>query len=117
MSTSVEQPHGATFQSRNIRLDGKRTSIRLENAMWEAFEEIAAREGKNIGELCVIIASRKNGSNLTAAVRLFIIVYFRIAVRGDNRDGKAAPGRLAARREARNNGFSALMASALAVLE
>lgn len=47
--------------------------------MWDAFDEIAGREGKTTAELCTVIASRKIGANLTAAVRLFIIVYFRVA--------------------------------------
>lgn len=86
-----KQPHGCSFQNRNIRLDGKRTSIRLEHVMWEALEEIALHEGKTVGELCGIIAARKIGANLTAAVRLFIIIYFRLAVRSKTKPPTQRP--------------------------
>ena len=78
-TTTPASPHGCDFVSRNIRVNGRRTSIRLEHAMWQAFEDIAARENNPIRTLCTIIDERRRGGNLTAAVRLFIIGYFRIA--------------------------------------
>lgn len=111
---SDELPHGCSFQNRNIRLEGKRTSMRMEHAMWDALEDIAGRENKTVGELCAIIAARKIGSNLTAAVRLFIIVYFRIAARGEMKNPAI---RLATGRGKRKNQYSPLMNSALTILE
>ncbi len=72
-------PHGCDFVSRNFRVNGRRTSIRLEHAMWQAFEDIAARENSPLRELCATIDAKRHGGNLTAAVRLFIIGYFRLA--------------------------------------
>lgn len=103
------QRHG--FQSRNIRLDGKRTSIRLETALWEALEDIGEREAKSIGELCAIIADRRTGSNLTASVRLFIIAYFRLAAHGGVKPTLAKLGTAGTQR--RKNAYSSLMSSAL----
>ncbi|MEJ0063368.1 MAG: ribbon-helix-helix domain-containing protein [Alphaproteobacteria bacterium] len=76
--------HGCDFISRNIRVCGRRTSIRLERAMWQALEDISARESVAIRDLCSIVDERRRGNNLTAAVRLFIIGYFRIAAMGAN---------------------------------
>lgn len=108
---SKEPAHHQGFQSRNIRLDGKRTSIRLETALWEALEDIGAREDKSIGELCAIIAERKTGSNLTASVRLFIIAYFRLAAHGGHKPVLAKLGTAGAQR--RKSPYSSLMTSAL----
>ena len=87
--------------------------------MWEAFEEIAAREGKTIGALCGIIASRKISANLTAAVRLFIIVYFRAAL--SQHQTAAQPTHAAANTgapaQAATPQYSAPMNTALATLE
>lgn len=98
------------LQSRNIRLDGKRTSIRLENALWEALEDIGTRENKSTTELCAIIADRKTGTNLTAAVRLFIIAYFRLAAHGMD---KAPLAKLGTASKQQGKHHSRLMTSAL----
>ena len=79
-TATTEELHGCDFVSRNIRVNGRRTSIRLEHALWQAFGDIAARENLTTRALCTLIDSQRRGSNLTAAVRLFIIGYFRIAM-------------------------------------
>jgi predicted DNA-binding ribbon-helix-helix protein len=86
----------------------------MEHAMWDALEDIASREHKTVGELCAIIATRKIGSNLTAAVRLFIIVYFRIAARGEMKNPTT---RVVSERSKAKNPYSPLMHSALTILE
>ena len=112
MSPHIAKQRSSSLQNRNIRLDGKRTSIRLEKAMWDAFEDIAQRENKTVGELCTIIAARKRDTSLTAAVRLFIVVYYRFAGGGDDGGSKAA--RLAV---VRKLNCSAFMACALTTLD
>jgi len=63
--------------SRNITVNGRRTSIRLEGAAWEAIDDICHFEGLHINDLCTAIDRRRNGSSRTAAVRAFIVTYFR----------------------------------------
>lgn len=64
--------------SRNILIDGRRTSVRLEPEMWVALRDIAAREGSSIHELCSLVALCKRGSStLTAAIRVFLMLYYR----------------------------------------
>lgn len=65
--------------SRNVTISGHRTSIRLEVHMWEAFDEICAREGMNAHQLCSMIDSSRNDSSRTAAVRAYAVNYFRSA--------------------------------------
>lgn len=65
--------------SRNVTVNGHRTSLRLEQAMWEAFDEICECEGVNIHKLCTMIESVRHGSSRTSAVRAFIVTYFRMA--------------------------------------
>ena len=38
--------------SRNVKVNGRRTSMRLEGEIWEALEEISERENLTINELC-----------------------------------------------------------------
>lgn len=65
--------------SRNVTVNGHRTSLRLERATWEALEEIAANEGKSIHEVCSMVEDLRRGSSRTAAVRAFIVTYYRTA--------------------------------------
>lgn len=70
----------STLVSRNITVQGHRTSIRLEPEMWLALRDIAQREHCKIHDLCSMIAARKNScTSLTAAIRVFLMLYFRAA--------------------------------------
>ncbi len=80
-------PEDSPLETRNIEITDRknndekvRTSMRLEPYVWDALYDIAEREGRTHHEICDLIAQRKHrASSLTAAVRLFILVYFRIA--------------------------------------
>lgn len=66
--------------SRNITVLGHRTSIRLEPEMWKSLKEISTREKCTIHELCTVVSIRKSeNTSLTAAIRVFIMLYFRSA--------------------------------------
>ena len=76
------QPVGSrvsTLRSGNVTVAGRRTSIRLEPAMWQALREISAREGKTPHALVTEIARARAQSSLTAAIRVFLLDYFRAA--------------------------------------
>ena len=49
-----------TLVSRNITVDQKRTSVRLEPEMWNSLYDIANREGCSIHDICTLINLRKN---------------------------------------------------------
>ncbi len=68
-----------TLVNRNVTIGGRRTSIRLEPAMWDALEEICQRENLTRNELCGKIDKFRHTSGLTAAIRVFIVSYFRAA--------------------------------------
>lgn len=70
----------STLVSRNITVLGHRTSVRLEPDMWTALKDIADREGCKIHDVCSLIALRKEqGTSLTAAIRVFIVLYYKAA--------------------------------------
>jgi len=83
------------LQSRNVTVDGHRTSLRLEQDVWAALEEICAREDMNVHEICTLIEQRRKGSSRTAAVRAFILGYFREAA-SDTGHVRAGHGNLGA---------------------
>ncbi|UKJ76118.1 ribbon-helix-helix domain-containing protein (plasmid) [Azospirillum brasilense] len=61
---------------------GRRTSMRLEPAFWDALTEIAQREGLTVSELCTRLAERVEAldtNSLSSAVRVYVMGYFRAA--------------------------------------
>ncbi|MEQ1652525.1 MAG: ribbon-helix-helix domain-containing protein, partial [Hyphomicrobium sp.] len=70
--------------SRNVTIAGHRTSVRLEPDMWAALKEICRRERASMHEVCTTVAQHKQqNSSLTAAIRVFIMAYFRAAATDD----------------------------------
>jgi predicted DNA-binding ribbon-helix-helix protein len=67
----------STLVSRNITISGRRTSVRLEPEMWASLAEIAKRERCTTHEVCSLVSMRKKeNTSLTAAIRVFIMLYF-----------------------------------------
>lgn len=70
----------STLISRNITILGRRTSVRLEPEMWMALRDISKREKCTIHDICTLVYVRKNeNTSLTAAIRVFLMLYFRAA--------------------------------------
>lgn len=65
--------------SRNVTINGRRTSLRLEPEMWESLSEIASREGCSVNDIVAKIDRRRNTGGLTSNVRVFVLGYFRSA--------------------------------------
>ncbi len=72
-------PDASTLINRNVTIGRRRTSLRLEPAMWDALEEICRREEMSQHEICATIDERRRASSLTAAIRVFIVNYVRAA--------------------------------------
>ena len=57
----------------SIVINGHRTSVSLEEPFWNALREIAVHRGTNLSELVRGIDDRRNHSNLSSAIRLFVL--------------------------------------------
>jgi predicted DNA-binding ribbon-helix-helix protein len=80
----------STLVSRNVTVQGRRTSVRLEPEMWTALKEISNREKCSIHDICGLISLRKNeNTSLTAAIRVFLMLYFRAS---STEDGHSRAG-------------------------
>lgn len=77
----------STLVLKNITVNGKRTSIRLEPEMWSELKNIAKREQCTIHDICSLITMRKHeNTSLTAAIRVFLMLYFRAAATENGHD-------------------------------
>lgn len=73
---------GGELISKNVRIAGRRTSVRLEPEMWEALEEVAAMQGCTIHDLCTAVSELKHPeASFTGALRVFVMEFFRSAAK------------------------------------
>jgi predicted DNA-binding ribbon-helix-helix protein len=70
-------PDRTTLLSRNVWVDSRRTSMRLEPEMWQALQDIARREALTVNALCAMVNTRRRQSSLTSAMRVFVLAYYR----------------------------------------
>ena len=66
---------------RNVVVAGHRTSVRLEPVMWEALREIAHTDDITVNDLVTAIDGQRGGGSLTAAIRVYIVDFYRRGAR------------------------------------
>jgi predicted DNA-binding ribbon-helix-helix protein len=62
---------------RSIVVAGHKTSVSLEEAFWSGMKEISASRGLTLSELVAEIDTGRRHGNLSSAIRLFVLDYFR----------------------------------------
>lgn len=73
---------GGLLLSKNVRIRGRRTSVRLEPEMWDALQEVAGLEDCSIHDLCTAVEElRDPEASFTGALRVFLMEYFRNAAK------------------------------------
>lgn len=71
-------------RKRSLTLHGHRTSVSLEDAFWQAFQQIAREQGRATAALAAEIdAARPPGLGLATAIRLHVLQHFRHRAGGD----------------------------------
>jgi predicted DNA-binding ribbon-helix-helix protein len=62
---------------RSLFLDGRKTSVSVEDNFWEALKEIAARREMTLSGLISEINAQRQHGNLSSAIRLFVLEHYR----------------------------------------
>jgi predicted DNA-binding ribbon-helix-helix protein len=62
---------------RSILINGRKTSVSLENEFWDALHEIAEHENVAISALVEKINEGRNNINLSSAIRVFVFNHYR----------------------------------------
>src|ERR1700719_106569 len=62
---------------RSVVLGGHKTSVSLEDAFWKSLKEIAASGKMTVSELLTAIDSGWHHGNLSSAIRLFVLNFYR----------------------------------------
>ncbi|HEY2244812.1 MAG: ribbon-helix-helix domain-containing protein [Xanthobacteraceae bacterium] len=62
---------------RSIVIAGHKTSVSIEDAFWTALKEIAQARQQSVAELIGSIDGARRGANLSSAIRVFVLDYYR----------------------------------------
>ena len=62
---------------RSIVVAGHKTSVSLEDAFWNGLKEIAGGRHITLSELVAAINSGRQHGNLSSAIRLFVLDFYR----------------------------------------
>src|SRR6516164_5371885 len=65
---------------RSIMIAGHKTSISLEDDFWQALKKIAARRDMRLSELVTAIDAERMHPNLSSAIRLFVLGFYRLEI-------------------------------------
>ena len=63
---------------RSVVVSGHKTSVSLEDAFWRALREIAAGRNMALSDLVASIDAERQHANLSSAIRLFILGFYKI---------------------------------------
>jgi predicted DNA-binding ribbon-helix-helix protein len=75
------QHNVSRMRKRSIHLRGQKTSVSLEDEFWIAFHEIALARNERVVDLInAIDRERPSGVNLSSAIRLFVLRYFKAQI-------------------------------------
>jgi predicted DNA-binding ribbon-helix-helix protein len=58
---------------RSIVIAGHKTSVSLEDEFWDSLKEIAHERGMTLGTLVAAIDADRQHTNLSSAIRLFVL--------------------------------------------
>ena len=75
-----KQPAGPPMKSRVVKrstiVDGRKTSVTLEDEFWIALREIAATQNVGTPKLISTIDSQRQNNNLSSAIRVYVRNYY-----------------------------------------
>jgi len=70
-------PDETGLRLRVVNVGGRRTSVRLECALWRAFDSIASEMKVDTQTLVNVIAERRDhDTGMTRAIRIFVVDYY-----------------------------------------
>ena len=72
---------------RSIVIAGHKTSVSLEDAFWKGLKEIASGRDMTLSDLVAAIDSERQHGNLSSAIRLYVLDFYRNQL-SDHNEGR-----------------------------
>jgi predicted DNA-binding ribbon-helix-helix protein len=82
---------------RSIVIAGHKTSVSLEDAFWKGLKEIANGRDMTLSDLVAAIDSERQHGNLSSAIRLFVLDFYRNQLSDHNEGREGTRGIMIAR--------------------
>ena len=67
---------------RSVVVAGHKTSVSLEDAFWNGLKEIGGERRMTLSELIAAIDAQRQHGNLSSAIRLFVLDFYRAQISG-----------------------------------
>jgi predicted DNA-binding ribbon-helix-helix protein len=67
----------SAVMKRSVIIGGHKTSVSLEDEFWMQLKEIADAKQTTVSQLLAQIDERREHSNLSSAIRVYVLEYFR----------------------------------------
>jgi predicted DNA-binding ribbon-helix-helix protein len=83
-----EKPMKSPVVKRSIVIAGHKTSVSLEDAFWTGLKEIAGKRDLTLSDMVAAIDQDRRHGNLSSAIRLFVLDYYRGAQLGTHAESK-----------------------------
>jgi len=83
----------STVIKRSIVVAGHKTSVSLEDGFWNALKEIAGERDATISDLVAIIDADRQHANLSSAIRLFVLGFYRDQIFAPEAEDRRPNGR------------------------
>ena len=77
---------------RSIVVAGHKTSVSLEEAFWNGMKEISGLRNMTLSELVGEIDNNRQQGNLSSAIRLFVLDYFKSRATGAQPEAAKSSG-------------------------
>lgn len=69
-----------TVHKRSILINGRKTSVSLEDGFWQGLREVAQENNKSVSTLASRIDKTRALNNLSSAIRVFVLDHYRSRV-------------------------------------
>jgi predicted DNA-binding ribbon-helix-helix protein len=68
----------STIIKRSVVIDGRKTSIGIEDDYWNSLKEIAHQRNETVSRLVTRIDNERKFANLSSVLRLFVLGYYQV---------------------------------------
>ena len=76
MALGVSGLNQPSLISRNVRVNGARTSIRLELLEWQALDQVCSRLGQSVNQFCTAASRERTEKSRTSRIRMSILAHY-----------------------------------------
>jgi predicted DNA-binding ribbon-helix-helix protein len=77
---------------RSVVIGGHKTSVSLEDAFWRGLKEVAQGQNTTLSNMVTEIDRNRQPGNLSSAIRLFVLDYFRAQTVASKQSNSSAEG-------------------------